>query len=121
METSTGPDPDLLEAPSRPSRRAADVREGSSWTRLQRLKNDAIYAVVLVALVVVLRLPRRAVAGLCRALGAVAYRLLCRERAAAEARLAAGLGADAVARRARDAFLTAAAMLADTLALFDPR
>jgi KDO2-lipid IV(A) lauroyltransferase len=122
MATSREPDPGLLEAPARLSRRAADVREGASWTLLQRLKNALIYAAVWVALGVILRLPQRVVAGLCRALGAIAYRLLRRERAFAEARLAVGRGARerGAPSRAKAAFLTAAATLADTLALFDP-
>lgn len=123
MATSREPDPVLLETPARLSRRAADMREGASWTLLQRLKNDLIYAAVCVALGVILRLPRRLVAGLCRALGAIAYRLLRRERTFAEARLAVGQrGWDRGAPiRAKAAFLTAATTLADTLALFDPR
>jgi Kdo2-lipid IVA lauroyltransferase/acyltransferase len=159
MATSKGPDPSGLEAPARLAQRAADMRDGATWTPLQQLKNDLIYAAVWVALGVILRLPRQVVAGLCRALGAIAYRVLRRERAIAAARLAAGLGArasgapthveearesgapthveearesesgaptdaarapDAV-RRVRAAFLTLAATLADTLALFDPR
>jgi KDO2-lipid IV(A) lauroyltransferase len=96
------------------------VRDGASWSLPQRLKNDLLYGVIRLALGGVLRLPRRAVAGLCHALGAIAYRLLRRERAWVEARLAAGFGGKPAPRLAKEAFLTAGATLADTLALFDP-
>jgi len=98
-----------------------DVRLGASWTPQQRLKNDAIHALVRAALFVVTRLPRRAVASLCRALGAFAWLSLRRERGLAQARLDAGLGAPAPPARVRAAFLRAGATLADTLALLDPR
>ena len=97
-----------------------DQREGATWTRRQRLKNDLIHAVILAAVALVRRLPRGLVARLCAALGALAYRVLPRERARARARLAEGVGADPPEARVRAAFLTAGDTLADTLALLDP-
>jgi KDO2-lipid IV(A) lauroyltransferase len=98
-----------------------DQREGASWTRRQRLKNDLIHALILASLAVVRLLPRGLVLALCRALGALAYRVLPRERARARQRLTAGLGAAPPEARVRGAFLTAGETLADTLALLDPR
>jgi KDO2-lipid IV(A) lauroyltransferase len=98
-----------------------DVRLGEIWTRRQRLKNDLIYAAITAALFVITRLPRRVVAALCRALGALAWLVLRRERAFVRARLEAGLGGPVPSARVRAAFLRAGAILADTLALLDPR
>ncbi len=98
----------------------ADARAGAAWSRRQRLKNDAIHAIVALALAGVARLPRGAVAILCRALAAVAWVVLPRERALCRARLEAGLGHAVPARRVRAAFRAAGATLADTLALLDP-
>ncbi len=100
---------------------AADVREGGTWTSRQRLKNDALYALVRATLAIVRRAPRCLVALLCRALGVLAWALLGRERRLVRARLAAGLGEPAPQRRVRAAFLAAGDVLADTLALLDPR
>lgn len=100
---------------------AADVRLGARWTIRQRLKNDLIHALIRAAIAVVARLPRRAVIAACRALGAIAYLALPRERALARARLAAGTGAAVEASRVRGAFLRAGEALADTLCLLDPR
>jgi KDO2-lipid IV(A) lauroyltransferase len=102
-----------------PGRR--DVRLGAAWTRRQRLKNDVIHAVIQAALAVIARLPRRAVALLCRALAAGAWAALGRERARVRSRLGAGLGAPVPAARVRAAFAAAGDTLADTLALLDPR
>lgn len=98
-----------------------DRRLGGRWTRGQRLKNDLLHAVVRVALAVVARLPRAAVAGFCRGLGVLAYLVLSRERARCRARLAAGVGAAVPEARVRAAFVRAGESLADTLALLDPR
>jgi Kdo2-lipid IVA lauroyltransferase/acyltransferase len=100
---------------------SADVREGAAWTPHQRFKNDVIFLLVRVALAVVSRLPRGAVALLCRALAAFAWAVLPRERALCRARLEAGLGAPVSGARVRAAFRTAGETLADTLALLDPR
>lgn len=106
-------------APSDAERR--DLREGGRWSSGQRIKNALIYVVARAALEVAARLPRAALRGACCALGLLAYALLRRERARVRARLAAGLGGPPDERRVRAAFRTSGAMLADTLALFDPR
>jgi KDO2-lipid IV(A) lauroyltransferase len=98
-----------------------DVREGQTWTPRQRLKNDVLHLLVLASLAVVTRLPRAAVALFCRALGAVAYLALSRERGLCRARLEAGLGVPVPRARVRAAFREAGATLADTLTLLDPR
>ena len=99
----------------------ADVREGGTWTPRQRLKNDVLHALVRAALAAVRRAPRGVVAALCRALGVVAWALLGRERGLVRARLEAGLGRAIAGRRVRAVFLAAGDVLADTLALLDPR
>jgi KDO2-lipid IV(A) lauroyltransferase len=98
-----------------------DVRLGAAWTRRQRLKNDLVHALVRAALAIVARLPRAAVALLCRGLGAVAWLVLGGPRALCRSRLEAGLGAPVSSARVRAAFRRAGATLADTLALLDPR
>ena len=100
---------------------AADVREGGTWTPRQRLKNDALHALVRAALALVRRAPQSVLTTLCRALGVVAWALLGRERDLVRARLEAGLARPIPARRVRAVFLAAGDMLADTLALLDPR
>jgi KDO2-lipid IV(A) lauroyltransferase len=100
---------------------AADVREGGTWTPRQRLKNDALHALVRAALAMVQRAPRGLVAALCRGLGLVAWAVLAKERGLVRARLAAGLGHPVAPRRVRAVFVAAADVLADTLALLDPR
>ena len=104
--------PDTTEA------RLAATRAG--WTPRQRLKNDLLYLLIRVALAVVERLPRRAVAAICGALGLLAWGVLPRERGLCRARLAAGTGGPVSGARVRAAFLEAGATLADTLALLDP-
>src|SRR5262245_39324671 len=92
-----------------------------AWTRRQRLKNDLIHALVQVSLAIVTRLPRRAVALLCRALAAFAWGVLHQERALCRARLEAGTGGPVTGRRVRAAFREAGETLADTIALLDPK
>ncbi len=99
----------------------SDLREGGAWSTRQRLKNALIYAAVRASLAVATRLPRAALALVCRALGAAAWMLLPRERARARARLEAGTGGPVAGARVRRAFRCAALALADTLALLDPR
>jgi KDO2-lipid IV(A) lauroyltransferase len=99
----------------------ADVREGGTWTSRQRRKNDALYALIRAAIALVRRAPRGVVAALCRALGVVAWALLGRERGLVRARLEAGLAQPVSSRRVRAVFLGAGDVLADTLALLDPR
>ncbi len=96
----------------------ADVREGGTWTPRQRLKNDVVHALVRALLAVALSMPRRVRRAACKALGFVAYVVLTRTRRVVEARLAAGLGTPDP--RARQAFVTVAEMLADTLDLLRP-
>jgi len=107
--------------PAPPASHPRDLRLGAAWTRRQRLKNDLIHALVRAALFLVARLPRGAVALLCRALGALAWLALPRERALVGARLQAGLGVPVPGARVRAVFRAAGAVLADTLALLDPR
>jgi KDO2-lipid IV(A) lauroyltransferase len=90
------------------------------WTRRQRLKNDAIHAVVRAALAVAARLPRGAVGSICRALAALAWLVLPRERALCRARLEAGSGGPVSRAGVRAAFRAAGVTLADALALLDP-
>jgi len=90
------------------------------WSTRQRLKNDAIYALVVGAVAVVTRLPRGAVAILCRALAFLAWAALPRERAHCRRRLEAGLGRPAPGAQVRAAFRAAGDTLADTVALLDP-
>jgi Kdo2-lipid IVA lauroyltransferase/acyltransferase len=97
-----------------------DVRLGGAWSRRQRLKNDALHALVRAALAVIARLPRGAVALFCQVIAVLAWLALPRERALCRARLEAGLGHPVSARRVRAAFREAGAVLADTLALLDP-
>jgi KDO2-lipid IV(A) lauroyltransferase len=99
----------------------ADVREGGTWTPRQRRKNDALHALIRAALAIVRRAPRGVVAALCRGLGVLAWALLGRERGLVRARLEAGLGQAVSSRRVRAVFLGAGDVLADTLALLDPR
>ena len=99
----------------------ADVREGGTWTPRQRRKNDALHALIRAALALVRRAPRGVVAALCRALGVLAWALLGRERGLVRARLEAGLAQSVSSRRVRAVFLGAGDVLADTLALLDPR
>lgn len=99
---------------------ATDLREGGVWTPGQRLKNDVIHAAIRVALAIAGVLPRRALSLVCRALGAVAYVALGRERRRVRRRLAAGLGRPQPEKAVRAAFRGAAEVLADTLVLLDP-
>jgi Kdo2-lipid IVA lauroyltransferase/acyltransferase len=98
-----------------------DLREGGRWSPGQRIKNALIYIVARASIEVAARLPRAALGAVCRALGLAAYAWLPRARTRVRARLEAGLGGPPGERRVRAAFRTSAAMLADTIALFDPR
>lgn len=100
---------------------ARDQREGAAWTSRQRLKNDLIYLLIRVTLALVLRLPRRLLVHLGRGLGALAHRVLPRERELARRRLATGLGARVATAQVRAAFLRTGETLADTIGLLDPR
>jgi KDO2-lipid IV(A) lauroyltransferase len=99
---------------------AADVREGGTWTRRQRLKNDLLYVTARVALAMVTPLPRAVVRVMCAAMGLLVYACSPALRARVRQRLAAGLGATPEERRVRRAFVTSGLLLADTLSLLDP-
>jgi KDO2-lipid IV(A) lauroyltransferase len=75
-----------LKADRHPADRLAlDVREGERWTVVQRLKNDAIYGIVRVALALASLAPARTLRRVGRALGRLAHVVLARERRIAEA------------------------------------
>ncbi len=97
-----------------------DLREGGRWTAGQRLKNDLVHAGVRAALVVARVAPRALVRALCGALGLLAYVVLGGARRRARARLAR-LSSAAPGPRVVRAFLRTGEILADTLALLDPR
>jgi len=90
----------------------------TEWTTLQRAKNDAIFALVFVALRVARVVPRGAVIAIGRALGLVAWLFARRTRALAVANMRRALGD---ARHARRSFDELGALLGDTIALLDPR
>lgn len=98
----------------------ADVREGSQWTAVQRLKNDLIHALIQASVAAARRLPPSVVLWLCRALGMLAFAVLGRLRRQVRARLEQGLGSSPSAARVRRAFCAAAEIVADTIALLDP-
>jgi KDO2-lipid IV(A) lauroyltransferase len=94
---------------------ARDVREGGTWSPLQRAKNGALYGVIVVALAFARVAPRSFVRLACRALGLLAFLVLPRARRRARARLVALGGPRPLA-----AFLRVGDLLADTIALLDP-
>ena len=98
-----------------------DLREGQVWTRRQRWKNDVIYLTVRGALAIACRLPRSLVAALGWLIGAAVYLTLGAARSRARARLTAGLGAPPPEVLVRRSFQAMGAMLADTVALLDPK
>jgi len=97
-----------------------DLRQGGTWTRRQRLKNDLIYLAVRIALAFALLLPRPLLRAACRLLVLLAALALPRARVRAHARLEAGLGAPVPKSRLRAVYRTLADALADTLFLFHP-
>lgn len=98
-----------------------DVREGGVWGSRQRRKNDVIYALIRLALAVARVLPVALVEAGCRLLGVLVYGVLGRARRRVRTRLTRGLGVAVNERDVLGAFVTAGALLADTLALLDPR
>lgn len=101
---------------------AAEARarepERASWTRRQRLKNDAIYVVISVVIGILTRLPRGLTSLVCCALGGLAYLALGSARRRIRARLAAGLGMErAPESMVRGVFAAIGRTLADTLFL----
>lgn len=87
-----------------------------SWTGLQRVKNDLIYAVVWVSLCVARAVPVAGLRAVGRALGWLAWMFARRTRALAQ-RNAARLDV----RVARRSFIELGALLGDTIALLRPR
>jgi KDO2-lipid IV(A) lauroyltransferase len=77
--------PLLARADASPSR---DVREGGRWTVVQSLKNDALVALVRLALLAIRPLPAWALRALGRCLGVAAYVLVGRARRTALENLA---------------------------------
>ncbi len=96
-----------------------DVREGGEWTPSQRAKNDAIYALAVLALTAARPLPRRAAAALGRGLGRLLHGVLRRERAIALANLKLAYPRLSRSERealARAAFVTLGGLLGETVA-----
>jgi KDO2-lipid IV(A) lauroyltransferase len=76
----------LTRPPAGPPRR--DVRQGESWTPLQRAKNDALWVLASLALRAALPLPLRALRTLGRAIGLGAHALVLPARSTALANVA---------------------------------
>jgi KDO2-lipid IV(A) lauroyltransferase len=99
---------------------STDVRLGGRWTRRQRRKNDALWALASLALAASRLLPLAVLRAVGRGLGAVAYRLAGRARATAAANVARVYPAlDPKARRdlVRTSFVTLGNALGETVAL----
>lgn len=88
-----------------------------NWTRGQRIKNGAIYAVVFVALAIARVLPRRVLLGCGVWLARLAWWIAPRTRALAIANARAAIGDPRVAYRA---YRELGALLGDTLMLLRP-
>jgi len=103
---------------------ARDLRTGGEWTRLQRAKNDLIFALAVFALAASRALPLGALRALGAGLGVAAHALArkARRTAIANVRLVFPEMGD-VARRAlvRRSFVTMGELLADAVALLRPR
>jgi KDO2-lipid IV(A) lauroyltransferase len=101
-----------------------DLREGGTWTRAQRLKNDAIVVLLRATLAVVVPLPRAILRRLGQAVGLFAFFALPWLRRGARANFARALP-DVPPRTAqvalRRAYLSLGAHLGDALASLDPR
>jgi lauroyl/myristoyl acyltransferase len=103
--------------------RARDLREGGAWTRAQSWKNDAIYALVRVALAVVLPLPAVFLRAIGRVLGAIALVIFPAARRTALANVAQALPDLPPATRRRlvaRAYVTLGAHLGDAAATLAP-
>ncbi len=84
-----------------------DRRHGETWTGVQRAKNDAIYGIVALLLLVLRLVPKPLIVASGRALGRAAFFLLTRERRIALANLSSvSVGTGDVERRviAKSAF-----------------
>ena len=101
-----------------------DVREGGRWTVAQSLKNDVLYALVRTLLFVLRAFPRRVLRALGRALGALAFVLLRRERRTALTNLGRAFPASSDAERAsvaRRSFCELGEHLGDAVFSLSPR
>lgn len=114
-------DPDTsLELPAA----ARDVREGGRWSIAQRLKNDALFALVSTTLAVAERLPGPVLRGLGRALGPVAWALTPGSRRIALENVARALPEiepDARAAFVRRVYRELGGLLGEAVAALDPR
>jgi KDO2-lipid IV(A) lauroyltransferase len=103
---------------------ARDLREGGSWTPLQRVKNDALYALVLAALGIAERLPAATLHVLGRAVGWLAWALMPGLRRLAVENVARALPEVEPAERprfVRRVYATLGTLLGETVATLDPR
>jgi Kdo2-lipid IVA lauroyltransferase/acyltransferase len=119
------PTPDRAEArgggvePAEARSGGFDLREGGTWSRRQRWKNDLIWVLARGALRLVRALPAGALRAACVAAACAAWAGSGRMRRRVRASLAAGLGRAPVSREVRRVFARAGETLADTLALLD--
>jgi KDO2-lipid IV(A) lauroyltransferase len=100
-----------------------DIRSGGAWTPIQRVKNDVIWAVAMLALAASRRVPLRVLRTLGRGLGSAAHAFASKARRTAMANVARVFpDVDETARRAlvRRSFVTMGELLADTVALLRP-
>lgn len=103
---------------------SADVREGGRWSFAQRVKNDALYGIVVVSLALASRLPPRVARAAGRALGFVAWALFGRLRRLAEENVARALPEVEPSARAafvRRAYRALGNLLGETVATLNPR
>lgn len=101
-----------------------DVREGGTWTSLQRVKNTVVYVIVSLALRVAQRLPPSALRRLGRVLGFAAWALAPTVRRLAMENVARGLPDLEPSARAsfvRRVYRELGGLLGDTVATLDPR
>lgn len=97
-----------------------DVREGGTWSRRQRWKNDAIWTLARGALALAGWLPRGAVRAICVAVARAVWAASGALRRRVRGSLQAGLGRAPSGAEVRRVFARAGETLADTLALLDP-
>jgi KDO2-lipid IV(A) lauroyltransferase len=101
---------------------ARDLREGGRWSLSQRIKNDALFALITASLAIAPRLPARVARGAGRALGAVAWALAPGLRRIARENVELAL--PEITDRAafvRRVFVELGALLGDTVASLEPR
>jgi KDO2-lipid IV(A) lauroyltransferase len=103
---------------------AADLRQGETWTRAQRFKNDAILIAVRVVLALLVPLPPRLLHHLGRALGLAMFALLGGARRTARsnvARVFPAMSARESRALARRSYIALGGHLGDALAALDSR